>query len=84
MKQITLLEVVSIGFHCGLTKISESISNILSHYDLFFNIEKLTEQENILYEEIEQYAKQFKKTYDEFIEMDIIEFIERRKQCPKS
>lgn len=54
MKPLTPAQMLQIGFDCGLTTVSEAYSQIMSHYDCFFLIEKINEQLQEFNERLEE------------------------------
>lgn len=77
MKQITLLDVAEIGYNCGLETLGESLSNIYSHYDAFFTISNMAEQETILNNEIQECANKYNLTFAKLLDMTIIKFVDK-------
>lgn len=50
-----LKEMLSIGADCGLTTVEEAYNNYMNHYDMFFLIDKFSEQQHALHSEMKQY-----------------------------
>jgi len=44
MKELTVEEMLQIGYDCGLNHIEEAYGQIMSHYDAFFYIPELDKQ----------------------------------------
>ena len=55
MDNLTLLEACKIAQDCGLETVGEAIMNVELHYDAFFSIANLEEEERAFYEDVKRY-----------------------------
>ena len=70
-----LLIIVETGYACGLFTIIESISQALSHRGLFFSNDNFDREYSRLLSHIERYAKLFDITFEELLDIQIVDFV---------